>query len=201
MFNLNIFFKYNFVMVRLQPISQFNILNSGTAIACIKTSGFQKYLSPNGATTRPKGTGILAGVLMDIMMKQVLILRNKQNISRFIIIRADYCINFSMSAKNIDNFRNRIPVNQHISINEKQNIAACDFGTLVSGVSWTMTLVKFEQFDRVLAHDIGRFVTRSIIDHNTLKLGVVRLVDSFQAVLNVPGIIFNWNNDGNNYIF
>ena len=86
MFDLKRFTEPDPIAGSCEAVAQFNIFDGGLEIRFIESAHREKNLPPDRATGAPKRRSLLPTMLMDIVMEQIAVLRQKVRFTRLIVI-------------------------------------------------------------------------------------------------------------------
>src|SRR5215469_1166911 len=152
-------------------MSELNIFDRGPRILPqVESAQFLEQVFTNGATPCPKADCIFAGVLVNVMVDEVLVLREKVWLGRRLIIRPKNGCQLRVTREVPGDEIKGFSRNLYIRVDEDQDSAAGVTRTQIAR-SRRSHSIRGSDVSHVTAVDhLGRTVSGAIVHHQQLKI-------------------------------
>ena len=117
----------------VQPSSELDVLDRGALVAGAEAAHLLEHRAANGTAAAPEGCRLLAAVLVDEMVEQVLVLRQHVDGRGFRVVGAEDGVQIRILVERVVQRLEGVGANADVGIDEEQILSAGVLGAAISG--------------------------------------------------------------------
>src|SRR5678815_3482734 len=101
------------------PGAELDIFNGRTSVALrIEAAKGAEYLTPYGATAAPKGADLSLAILVDVVVEQILVLREKVRCGRSVIVGTHYSVKHRIGSEPLGEAHQRVLMDTDVCVDK-----------------------------------------------------------------------------------
>jgi hypothetical protein len=179
-----------------QAMSQLDVLNTGPPIALgIESSKSLENRSPNRSATGPEGRRLLASLLVDEVMLQILESGHEPRGTGSVIIGAEQSVELGLLVEDFNRSSQSLRSRAAVRIDKEQHFAMSPSGAQIPSGSRTLASRSLEYLGAGRGSNFHGPIGRAVVYNDQLPVGVAGTMKVPKASAQCVGPIENGNHD------